>query len=170
MKATKISLDNAKSDKLFYFVANAVVYRQSDQRCLILKRSAREIVHPGKWALPGGKLEWNDLDIAHPTRLNGDVIDFEGAVYKLLEREVIEEAGVKIGSPVYYLNDMAFIRPDGIPVVLIKFAAKYGSGKVRVEAGSFDDFAWVNASEVKNYSCIKGVHQEVGQAIKHFSG
>lgn len=85
--AKKISLDNAKYDKLFYFVANAVIYRESDKRCLILKRHEREKVHPGRYAVPGGKLEWNDLNIAKPTRINGDVLDFEDAIKDLLARD-----------------------------------------------------------------------------------
>jgi 8-oxo-dGTP pyrophosphatase MutT (NUDIX family) len=170
MKAKKISIDNAKPDKLFYFVANVVVYRETDKKCLILKRSKTEKVHPGKWAVPGGKLEWGDLDLAHPTRLNGDVIDFEDAVSKLIEREVFEEAGIKIQSQLHYINDMAFIRPDEIPVVLIKFAAIYKSGQVHVEKGSFDDFAWVDREEVEQYACIKGVPNEIGQTIELFSG
>ena len=96
--ATAISLENAKKDKLFYFVANVVVYRPSDGRCLILKRHEREKVHPGKWAVPGGKLEWKDLDVTKPTRMNGDVYDFENAVEDLLVRETREEAGVEIGA------------------------------------------------------------------------
>jgi len=84
MPAEKISLNNAKEDKLFYFVANAVVYRESDGRCLILKRSEREKVHPGKYCVPGGKLEWQMLDIKNPTRFNGDVLDFEDTVENLL--------------------------------------------------------------------------------------
>jgi len=39
-------------------VANVVVYRGLDGRCLILKRHEREKVHPGKYAQPGGKW-WN---------------------------------------------------------------------------------------------------------------
>ncbi|HRZ29879.1 MAG TPA: hypothetical protein P5052_04025 [Candidatus Paceibacterota bacterium] len=57
MKALKISLDNAKQNKLFYFVANVIIYRDSDKRCLILKRSSTEKVHPDKYCVPGGKLE-----------------------------------------------------------------------------------------------------------------
>jgi len=57
MKALKISLDNAKKDKLFYFVANVIIYRDSDKKCLILKRSETEKVHPNKYCVPGGKLE-----------------------------------------------------------------------------------------------------------------
>ena len=66
-RATKISLKDAKENKLFYFVANVVIYCAKDKRCLILKRHEREIVHPGKYAVPGGKLEWKDLDLKKPS-------------------------------------------------------------------------------------------------------
>ncbi|MDD5098752.1 MAG: NUDIX hydrolase [Candidatus Colwellbacteria bacterium] len=168
MKAEKISIDNAKKDKLFYFVANVLIYRESDGKCLILKRDPREKVHPGRWGTPGGKLEWNDLDISNPTRMNGDVIDFENAVEGLLRREAKEEAGVEIGNDFKYINSNAFIRPDETPVVLIKLAAKYVSGEVIPEPGGFTDFAWVDAEEVKNYECIDGVPEEVSKAINLF--
>ncbi|HUD07336.1 MAG TPA: NUDIX hydrolase [Candidatus Saccharimonadales bacterium] len=166
MKARKISLKAAKPNKLFYFVANVVVCRASDKRCLILKRSDREITHPGRWALPGGKLEWEDLDLNSPTRLNGDVIDFEDAIFKLLEREALEEAGIKIKGPFNFINDVTFVRPDEIPGVLIVFSALYKSGKVEINPHDFSDFAWVNQYEIKKYDFIDGVDKEVRQTIK----
>lgn len=169
MKANEISIQEAKKDKLFYFVANVVVYRPSDGRCLILKRSDREKVHPNKYAVPGGKMEWKDFDLHHPTRMNGDVIDFENSVEDLLKREVMEEAGIKIEKELKYLNSVTFIRPDGIPVVLVKFAANYLSGDVKPEEGSFTDFAWVNANDVSQYDCIEGVREEIRKTIALFS-
>lgn len=168
MPAKKISLQNAKEDKLFYFVANVVIYRESDGRCLILKRSAREKVHPGKYAVPGGKLEWNQLPVKKPTRMNGDVLDFENIVEDLLVREVKEEAGVEIKKDFTYLNSVAFIRPDEIPVVLVKFAAKYKSGKVRPEPGAFDEYIWADEKEIKKYDCIDGIREEVIRTIRLF--
>ncbi|MFA6006635.1 MAG: NUDIX hydrolase [Candidatus Paceibacterota bacterium] len=169
MRAKKISLTHAKPEKLFYFVANVVIYRAKDRRCLILKRDEREKVHPGKWAVPGGKLEWKDLPVKHPTRVNGDVLDYENKVEDLLAREALEEANVKIKGPLKYINSVAFIRPDETPVILVKFAAQYLSGNVVPEKGGFTDLAWVNAKEVKEYRCIKGVDKEVKQTIKLFS-
>lgn len=169
MRAKEISLKEAKQDKLFYFVANVVVYRAKDKRCLILKRDECEKVHPGKYAVPGGKLEWEELDLKKPTRMNGDIFDFEDAVEKLLVREAKEEAGVKIGKELYYINSVAFVRPDGIPVILVKYAAKYMGGKVKPEVGGFTDFAWVNAREVLKYDCIRGVPQEVKKTISLFN-
>jgi len=168
MPATKISLDNAKKNKLFYFVANVVIYRQSDKKCLILKRDPREIVHPNKYGVPGGKLEWNQMDINHPTRINGDVLDFQDAVEQLLAREAREEAGVEIEKELKYINSVSFVRPDEIPVILIKFAAKYKNGEVVPEPGSFVDFAWVDENEVKDYDCILGISEEVKKAIELF--
>lgn len=169
MSADKISLEQAKQEKLFYIVANVVVYRESDKRCLVLKRDEREKVHPGKYAVCGGKLEWSDLDINNPTRLNGDVLDYEDALQQLLDREVFEEAGIKIKKGLKYINNVAFIRPDGIPVLLIKFAARFDSGEVVVEKGSFTGYKWVNADEVKNLQCIKGIPEEITQTISLFA-
>ncbi len=168
MPASKISIDNAKIDKLFYFVANVVVFRPSDNKCLILKRDMREKVHPGKYAVPGGKLEWNSLDINNPTRINGDVLDFEDAVEKLLQREVKEEAGIEIQGRLHYINSVAFVRPDGIPVILVKFAAQYKSGDVKLEKGAFTDYAWVDQEEIKDYDCIKGIKEEVEETVKNY--
>lgn len=168
MPAEKISLQNAKEDKLFYCVANVVVYRESDGRCLMLKRSEHEKVHAGKWCVPGGKLEWAQLDITKPTRMNGEVFDFEDAVEELLTREVKEEAGIEIERELQYINSVAFVRPDGIPTILIKFAAKYKCGDVVCEAGAFIDHAWVNEEEVKKYECIQGIYEEIAKAIEIF--
>lgn len=169
MKASQISTEQAKQDKLFYFVANVVVYRESDGRCLILKRDEREKVHPGKYAVPGGKLEWKDLDLEKPTRMNGDVADFQNAIEDLLARETREEAGIEIEPEISYINNVAYVRADGIPVLLIKFTAKYKSGDVVLEVGGFTDHAWVNSEEIQSYDCIEGIKEEVAETIEIFS-
>lgn len=167
MPATKISIEKAKTDKLFYFVANAVIYREFDQRCLILKRSDREVAHPGRYGVVGGKLEWKDLPIGGSEgRANGDVLDYDKAIEQLVIREAKEESGLDIFPDFKYINSKAFIRPDEVPVVLIKFTAKYKSGEVVVEKDSFSDYVWVNTQEVKNYPCIDGIAEEVAQAIE----
>ncbi len=169
MPASKISVDNAKKDKLFYFVATVQVYREKDGRCLILKRDEREKVHPGRFGVPGGKLEWKDLDLTKPSRMNGDVLDYENAIIDLIKREVNEEAGISIADELKYISSMAFIRPDETPVVLLKFAAMYKAGDVVLEKGAFTDSAWVNAEEVKKFDCVDGIPAEVAAAIKLFS-
>ena len=169
MPSNKISLEKAKQDKLFYVVANVIVYRESDKRCLILKRSEREKAHPNKYAVTGGKLEWKDLPINNPTRINGDILDYENAIEQLLISVTKEEAGIEIHSDFVYINSVAFIRPDGIPVILVKFAAKYKSGEVKLEKDSFSNYKWVNQHEVKAYDCIQGIKEEIEKTIKLFS-
>lgn len=168
MLPKKISLENAKKNKLFYFVATVVVWRESDGRCLVLKRSENEKVHPGKYCVPGGKLEWEQFNLNKPTRINGDVPDFEGAIEELLAREVKEEAGISIEHDLKYVGSVAFVRPDGVPVVLVKFAARYRDGEVRLEPHAFTDYAWVNAKEAGTYDCILGIKEEVASVIRLF--
>ena len=168
MPASRIHLHNAQEDKLFYFVANVIIWRPSDGRCLLLKRSETEKVHPGKWCVPGGKLAWSQLDLANPTRMNGEVFDFEDAVERLLAREVKEEAGVEIEKTLTYINSVAFVRPDGVPSILVKFAARYKSGEVHLEQGAFTDYVWANKEEIVRYSCIRGIFEEVKTAIDFF--
>lgn len=169
MKATKISIDNAKKDKLFYVVANVVIYRESDKKCLILKRAATETAHPNKYAVPGGKLEWTDLPMDKPTRMNGDIFDYENAIGELLKREAFEESGLVISDDLIYINNVAFIRPDETPVILVKFAAKYVSGDVVLEEGAFTDYAWVDGEEVMKFDCIEGIADEVRKTISLFN-
>ena len=83
-------------------------------------------------------------------------------------REAKEEAGVEIASKLQYINSVAFIRPDGIPVLLVKFAAKWKGGEVVLEKGSFTDFAWVNEKEVREYDCIQGIHEEIAMTVALF--
>ena len=52
----------------------------------------------------------------------------------------------------------------------MKFGAKYKSGKVKLEEGSFTAHAWVNAEEAEGYDCIEGIKEEIAQTIRVFSG
>jgi 8-oxo-dGTP pyrophosphatase MutT (NUDIX family) len=169
MLANSISVENAKNGKLFYFVANVVVYRPSDGRVLILKRAKTEKVFPDIWGIVGGKLEHGDFDISKPDKiLNGQVINFISPIEKLLQREVKEEAGLNVRSTMHYLKSVVFVRPDKIPVIFVIFAAEYESGEVVPEPGAFSDFAWVNEEELSQYDCIEGMEEEVAAAARHF--
>src|SRR5258708_29954227 len=112
-----ISLEQAKQNKLFYVVTNGVIFHPKKKKCLILQRSHKEKVHPGKWGVVGGKMEWEELGQTPPTRINGMVPDWEGLVEKSLAREAMEESGLEVYDP-RYLFSIVFIRPDNVPVVL----------------------------------------------------
>lgn len=71
------------------------------------------------------------------------------------------------GKP-FYINSVGYIRPDGVPVMMLKFVAKYKSGEIKIEDGSITDHVWVNKEEIKNYDCIDGIKEEVTYAISLF--
>ena len=160
------SLEKAKQEKLFYVVVTGVIYRTDDSRCLILKRSESEVTHGGKWGVVGGKLEWNDLLGKPPTRVNGDVLDWEHEIESLLRREAKEEANVEVGD-FRYLDSVAFRRPDAVPVMCLKFACRYVSGEVHIPQ-EFSEFAWVTAAEARTRDCIMGIPEEVEKTIEIF--
>lgn len=163
---TNISLDKAKENKLFYFVVTGVIYHPEKKKCLILQRAKSEKAHPSLWGVVGGKMEWGDLKNNKPTRQNHDVLDWEDLVEKVLKREAKEESGLDV-SDLKYLDNVVYLRSDNIPVVCFKFALKYVGGEVTFPS-EFDDFAWVDEQDVKNYKCIDGIETEVKRTIKLF--
>lgn len=161
-----ITLDKAKPGKLFYVVATGIVYR--DGKCLLLQRAKTENAHGGKWGPVGGKLEHKDMVDTPPTRLNGNVVDWEHMVEDLLKREAKEECGLAVRE-LHYLDSVVFRRPDGVPVVCMKFACRGDAGDV-VYPAEFDAAAWVDADTVDDYDCILGVPDEVRKTIAIFRG
>ena len=147
-------------------VATSVIYHPKLKKCLILQRSRREIVHPLVWGVTGGKLEWEDLQTNKITRMNIDVPNWEGLVEKLVKREAKEESGLTIYD-IRYLEDVVFVRPDNVPVVCIKFAAKYVSGQVKIPL-DFEDYAWVNLRELKEYHHMEGIDREIKRTMAIF--
>lgn len=166
MAMPSISLDKAKPEKLFYFVATGVIYR--DSKCLILQRAAHQVAHPGSWGVVGGKLEHKDMQETPPTRINGDALDWEHMVEDLVRREAKEECGLDV-SDFWYLDSVVFRRPDGVPVACVKFGCRATLGEV-IMAPEFDDFAWVDGQEVDRFQCILGIPEEVRKTIEIFTG
>ena len=63
-------------------------------------------------------------------------------------------------SDVRYLLDLTFIRPDGVPAIVLSFYCKYESGEVVLDADA-TEFAWIKADEAKNYEMIQGIDHEI---------
>ncbi len=160
-----ISLDKAKPEKLFYFVATGTIYR--DGKSLILQRASNQVAHPGVWGPVGGKLEHQDLKETPPTRMNGDVTDWEHMIESLLIREAKEESGLDVYD-FRYLDSVVFVRPDGIPVVCVKYGCQAKPGEVVMPTDEFQAYAWVDGTEVDRYDCILGVPEEVKKTIEVF--
>lgn len=162
-----VSIEKAKKEKLFYFVVTSVIYNPKLKKCLIMQRSKSEIAHPRLWGVAGGKLEHSDMLNNPPTRKNHDIYDWQGLVDQLIIREAKEETGLNVGE-IKYLENVVFLRPDNVPVVLMQFAAKYKSGKVKLPP-EFDDHAWVGLRDLKKYKMIQGIDGEIKKTIKLYS-
>ncbi|MCX6713611.1 MAG: NUDIX domain-containing protein [Candidatus Vogelbacteria bacterium] len=144
-----------KDRELHRIVIMAIIY-DKDGRYLITKRSPHKKVFPDKWTVPGGGLEVDDYINTPPTTEDGS---WYNAVEKALRREVREEVNLEMGE-VKYLLDLAFIRPDGIPVITLSYYAPYLSGEVKLDDDAVD-FKWVTLAEAKNYDLIKGIWEEI---------
>jgi len=140
-------------NKAHYVVATAIIVK--DGKYLIAKRSDKEKVFPGLWTVPGGKLELSEY--------NKRPKDTEECWYNIFEnlikREVKEETKLEIKN-IKYLTSLSFIRPDGIPTVVVSFFADYHSGNVKLSS-DLVEHAWVDLEEAKKFELIGGIFEEL---------
>jgi len=151
-----------KDTKLHYISLTAIIHK--DGKYLITKRSDDEKAFPGLWTVPGGKVEV--VDYLNTPKTTKDV--WYGALANTLIREVKEEVDLEIAN-IRFIIDMVFIRPDGIPGVILSFLANYKSGKVNLNKESVD-FAWVTAKQANSYNLIEGIYEEILMADKMIRG
>jgi len=135
-----------------------------DVKYLITKRAGNLKAFPNMWTVPGGKLELDEYknkpkDTSH---------HWYNILEKLLRREIKEEVGIEVKN-IKYLTSMTFIRPDGIPTLIISLFADYCSGEVKLNE-ELIDYAWVNLDEAKNYDLIEGIYEEIKMFDEHLKG
>jgi 8-oxo-dGTP pyrophosphatase MutT (NUDIX family) len=158
-----------KDRELHRIVPTGLVYKPNFTY-LITKRSLKKKAHPGMWTIPGGGLTVDDYintpESEHGPNLWYDVLE------ACLKRELKEETNLEIGKP-ELLVDMAFIRPDHIPVICFSFFAPYISGDVQIGQdidGDTIDFAWVTLEQAKSYDLIPGIWDEIRQVDEILKG
>ncbi|MBI4175462.1 NUDIX domain-containing protein [Candidatus Berkelbacteria bacterium] len=126
-----------------------------DGKILIAKRALHEKAYPGRWTVPGGKVDRAKYEQTPKTTNDA----WYGVVEETLREEVREETGVEIETP-QYLLDCIFIRPDDLPVVVLSFWAKWKSGAV-VLSKDLSEYAWIDPAEAVNYDLIEGIPEEI---------
>ena len=151
--------------ELHRIVTTTLIYKP-DHTYLITKRAPHKKSHPNKWTIPGGGLTVDDY-INTPMSEHGPNLWY-GALENSLKREIQEEVNVVIGKP-ELLTDMAFIRPDNIPVICFSYFAPYISGDVRLDEDA-TEFAWVTLEQAKAYDLIPGVWDEIRQIDEILKG
>lgn len=157
--------NNKQYSKLHYVVVTGIIVK--DKKFLIVRRSYDETAFPGKWTVPGGKLEVTDyIDKPKTTSQH-----WYNVLEELLKREIMEETSLRVKN-IRYITNLAFIRPDDIPVVVISLTADYDSqedgwckGKVQL-CKDLTDYAWVSLKEAKKYDLIEGIYEELEMVEK----
>ena len=151
-----------KNKELHRIASTAIIHK--DGKYLLTQRSFNKKTFPGKWTVPGGKLEIDDY--INLPKTTSDHWYF--AIDKALRREIQEETGLEVGK-LSYLCDMTFLQPDGIPSVILSFYGDWRSGEVKLDEDNIN-FSWVTPEEAKNYDLVEGLLEEIEMAHKILKG
>ncbi len=145
-----------------YLVVTGILIK--DGKYLIAKRADWEKAFPGRWTVPGGKLEVLDYVLREKDTPHHWYNIFED----LLRRETEEEVGLEIEN-FGYVTSLAYLRSDGIPCLIISLYADAKSDKVRL-CNALTEYAWVTLEEAKNYDLIEGIYEELEILDKKLKG
>jgi 8-oxo-dGTP diphosphatase len=156
-------MTKANDDNLHEIVITAIVIK--DSKYLITRRSPNKRRFPGKWTVPGGRLEISDyIDLPKETEFY-----WYNVLEKVLKREVEEEVGIQIKN-VEYVTSLATIHDDGNPSLVISCLADYDSGEITLQEEETDKFEWVTLEEAKDYDLLDGIYEELVMTEKQLKG
>jgi len=147
-------------DKAHYVVVTGILVK--DGKYLITKRADWEKAFPGKWTVPGGKLEVLDYVLKQKDTSE----HWYNVLEDLLKREVMEEVGLEIKN-IGYVTSLVYIRPDGIPCLIVSLYAEPESDKEIKLCDALTEYAWVDLKEAKDYELIEGIYEELEILEKH---
>ncbi len=145
-----------KTDKEFdktmhSILVNAVVFKRD--KVLVSQRSFEEQHEPGKWTVPGGKVEWQKEDVVF------------NIIEDTLKKEVMEETGVEIEEKVEFISNNTFVRSNGQHVVAMIFKCKYKSGEARPLEDTID-CKWATKEEINTMEFPPNVKEYILKAFE----
>ena len=120
-------------EKPFRLSIKVVIFDDAG-RCLLLKRSRCSKGNPGKWDLPGGKVNSGE--------------DFDRA----LIREVIEETGLRISLTRVIGGTQRELDERAIAYLIME--ARLVSGSPRL-SGEHEDFTWIEPAELHQIDLVE---------------
>ncbi len=176
-------LSNRQVFVIFLFTANSCILKRAmdqnqylhevaitaiikkDGKYLIERRALTKKRFPGKWTVPGGRLQSSDY-----LELPKDTEDYwYNVLERTLKREVKEEVGIEINN-IKYVTSLATVHQDGASSLVISCAANYVSGEVTLQPEETDQYAWVTLEEAKDYDLIDGIYDELVMAEQKTKG
>ena len=154
-----IKMDEIK--KKAHYISVTGIIRNSEGRFLICKRGPDEKIFANKWCVPGGKIEQEDF-INKPKDTSDHWLDiFE----KVLEREILEETGLKIKN-IGYVSNLALIRPNGFSTLIVSLHGEHDEGDVQLKKDELIDHKWVTLEEAKEYDLIENIYEQIEKVVK----
>lgn len=135
-------------NKIYSVITNALVVNDKNQ-ILLSQRSFEEEHEPGKWTIPGGKIENDD---EHKELFN--------IVEETLKKEVVEEVGVEISDKIMMVANNTFERSTGQMVLALVFLVKYVSGEPKPLEDTLN-VQWVSQEELDNFEFPPNVKEYV---------
>ncbi len=140
-------------NQVHYITATVILVRNG--KFLITKRAEWEKAFPGKWTVPGGKLEVLDYALKE----KDTSVHWYNVIENLAKREVREEVGLEIGK-LDYVTSLVYVRSDEIPSLIISLWTESKEGDVRL-CNALTEYKWVTLEEAKNYELIEGIYEEL---------
>lgn len=120
------------SDQIpLHVVAVAAIVRKGN-KYLLAKRSSTDDQSPGEWSMPGGKVE----KASGPARLE-----------ETLQKEVMEEVGIRIKDKVRLVCNDSFIRSSGDQVIMLTFLCEWLSGEAKPLEDQ-EEVRWLSLEEI----------------------
>jgi len=146
-------------EKAHYISVTGIIIKEG--KYLICKRSLNEKIFPGKWCVPGGKIEQKDF-INTPKDTKDHWFDiFE----KILKKEILEETSLKIKN-IRYVSNLALIRPNGFSTIIVSLCAEHESGEVQLSEEELTEYVWVSLKEAKQYDLIENIYEQIENVDK----
>ena len=146
-----------------HYISVTGIIRDSEGKFLICKRGPNEKIFANKWCVPGGKVEQGDF-INNPKDTSDHWLDiFE----KVLEREILEETGLKIKN-IGYVSNLALIRPNGFSTLIVSLHGEHDEGDVQLNEDELVDHKWVTLEESKEYDLIENIYEQLEKVAKMF--
>ena len=144
-----------KYDKNQAHYVTATVILVRDKKFLITKRANYEKAFPGKWTVPGGKLEVLDYAL----RKKDTSSHWYNVLEDLAKKEVREEVGLEMKN-INYVTSLVYIRSDNIPSLIISLWAEPVGENIKL-CNALTEYKWVSLEEAKNYDLIEGIYEEL---------
>lgn len=147
-------MSNQPVDKSHHVIVNAVV--EKNGKILVSQRSFGEAHEPGKWTIPGGKVDKTD-----------------GDVWSILEatcaREVKEETGIEIKDNVDLLTNNTFVHSSGKHAIALIFLCHWKSGEAKMLEDTIN-VKWISKNDLDSLEFAPNVKNYISKAFNALGG